>query len=116
MELLQESEKGGEAKIRKEQKELRERTVRKIREHAGKSCKLFWTDLRGKRKQRRLNRMKYEEGRIVKGEDMLEVMTRHWEELGRSSEDYPVPDTAMGDVGGCELGMCNEVSWVCAMK
>ena len=45
---------------------------------------------------------------------MLEVLARHWEELGRSkacSEDDVVPDTATGDVGGCELGMCKEVSW-----
>ena len=27
------------------------------------------------------------------------------------SEDDIVPDTALGDVVGCELGMCEEVSW-----
>ena len=53
---------------------------------------------------------------IVEGEDELsEVTVRHWEELGRSSEGYSeddvTPDTEMEDVGGCELGMCNEVSW-----
>ncbi len=32
-----------------EKKELRKRTVRKIREQGGTSCKLFWTDLRGRR-------------------------------------------------------------------
>ena len=94
---------------RKEKKELRKRTVRRIRVLGGMSCKLFWIDLRGKRKERRLNRMKDEEGRIVEGEDeVLEVLTRHWEELGRSrkdcSEDDVVPDTVMGDVGGCEFG------------
>ena len=31
---------------------------------------------------------------------MLEVMVRHWEELGRSSEDDVVPDTDIGDGGG----------------
>ena len=25
--------------------------------------------------------------------------------------DDVVPDTAMGNVGGCVLGMCKEVSW-----
>ena len=35
--------------IRKEKMELRKRTVRKIREQVGTSCKLFWTNLRGKR-------------------------------------------------------------------
>ena len=42
------------------------------------------------------------------------MSTRHWEELERSSkgkDDNAVPDTVMRDVGGCELGMCNEVSW-----
>ena len=44
--------------IMKEKKELRKRTVRKIREQGGTSCKLFGTDLRGKRKERRARRMK----------------------------------------------------------
>ena len=59
-----------------------------------------------------LNRMKDEEGRIVEGEDkVLEVMARHWDEPGKSSEDDVVPNTEMGYVRGCKLGMCNEVSW-----
>ena len=37
-------------------------------------------------------------------DEVLEVLARHWEELGRSSEDDVVPFTVMGDVGGCELG------------
>ena len=54
--------------------------------------------------------MKGEKGRIMEGEnEVLGVLARHWEELVRSSEDDVVPDTAMGDVGGCELGMCKEV-------
>ena len=48
------------------------------------------------------------EGRMVERED--EVLERRWEELGRRSkdrsEDDVVPDTEMGDVGGCVLGMC----------
>ena len=52
----------------------------------------------------------------MEGEDEgLTVLARCWEELGRrskdDSEDDVVPDTEMGDVGGCELGMCKEVSW-----
>ena len=110
---------GAKRKIRKEKKELRKRTMRMIREQGGTSCKLFWTDLRGKRKGKRLNRMN--DRRIVEGEEedevlaVLEVLAKHWEELGRRSkncsEDDVVPDTVMGDVGGCELGMCREVSW-----
>ena len=40
---------GVRRKIRKEKKELRKRTVMKIREHCGTSCKLFWTDVKGRR-------------------------------------------------------------------
>ena len=70
--------------VKKEKKELRKRTARKIREHGGTSCKLFWTDLRGKRKERRVKRMKDGEGRMVEGEgEVLEVMAKHWEEHGR---------------------------------
>ena len=37
---------------------------------------------------RRLNRMKDEEGRIVEGwDEVLEVLTRHWEELERNSKN-----------------------------
>ena len=46
---------------------------------------------------------------------MLEVLARHWKELRRRSkdcsEDDVVSDTEMGNVGGCELGMCKKVSW-----
>ena len=76
------------------------------------SCKLFWSDERGRRKEQRLNRMKDEEGRIVEEEDeVLAMLARHWEELGRNSKDCSEdvgPDTEMG---GYELGMCKEVSW-----
>ena len=55
--------------------------------------------------------MKDDEGRILEEEDeLLEVLVRYWEELGRSSKDDVVPDTLMGDEGRCELGMCKEVS------
>ena len=55
------------------------------------------------------------DGRIVEEEDeVLEVFARHWRELGRRStdggEDDVVPDTVMGDVGGCKLGVCKKVS------
>ncbi len=35
-------------------------------------------------------------------------MVKHWEELGRKREDT---EAEMGDVGGHELVMCEEVSW-----
>ena len=59
-------------------KELRKRRVSKMKEKGGMSCKLFWTDERGRRKEQRLNRMKDEEGRIVEGEDeVLAMLARH---------------------------------------
>ena len=84
----------------------------KIREQGGTSCKLFCTDVRGKRKQQRLNRMKDEEERVVEGKDqVLAVMARYCEELGRSSEGDVLPDTVMEDVGGYDLDMRDKVSW-----
>ena len=41
--------------IGKVKKELRKRTVRKIREQGGTSCQLFWTDLIGKIRSEGLN-------------------------------------------------------------
>ena len=67
--------------------------MRKMREQGGTSCKPFWTDVRGKRKQRRLNRMKHEEE-----DEVLEVIARHREELGRKEWE------------GCKLGMYDEAS------
>ena len=91
--------------IIKEKKELK-RTVRKIREQGGTSCKLFWTELRGKR---RVRRMEDVEGRMVEGEgEVLKIMTEHWEEIGWKREDT---EAEMGDVGGHELVMHEEVSW-----
>ena len=85
---------------------MRKRILRKIRERGGTSYKLFWTDVRGKRKERRLNRMKDEEGRIVEEEDEVwDVMARYWEELVRSSEEKIVTDTVAIDVQGCELSV-----------
>ena len=88
--------------IMKEKKELR-----KIREQGGTICKVIWTDLRGKRKERSVRRMKDDEGRMVEGEDeVLEVMAKHWKEFGRKREDT---EEEMGGVGGYELVMCEEV-------
>ena len=43
------------------------------------------------------------------GEDeVLDVMEKHWEELGRKREDT---EAEIGDVGGQELVMYEEGSW-----
>ena len=80
---VQKSVNGGEEDDQKGEERIEKVNSRKIREQGGTSCTLFRTDLRAKRKKRRLNRMKDEKGRIVEGEDeVLEVLARHWEELG----------------------------------
>ena len=72
-------------------------------------CKVFWTNLRVKRKERRERRMENDEGRMVGGGDeVLKVKAKLWEELGRKRDDT---EPEMGDVGGHELVMCKEVSW-----
>ena len=56
-----------------------------------------------------MRRMNDDEVRMVEEEDeVLEVMAKHWEDLGRKREDT---EAEMGDVGGHELVMCEEVSW-----
>ena len=56
-----------------------------------------------------MRRIKDVEGRMVEGEDeVLEVMAKHWEDLRRKIEDT---EAEMGDVGGHESVMCEEVSW-----
>ena len=56
---------------------------------------------------RRLRRN--DEGRVLEGEDeVLEVVAKYWEEFGRKRDDT---EAEMGDEGGNELVMCEEVSW-----
>ena len=42
---------------------------RGVREQGGTSCKPFWSNLKGKKKRRKIERMKAKGGRVVKGED-----------------------------------------------
>ena len=56
-----------------------------------------------------MRRMNDDEVRMVEEEDeVLEVMAKHWEDLGRKREDT---EAEMGDVGGHDLVMCEEISW-----
>ena len=60
------------------------------------------------RKEGRVRRMEDDEGTIVEGDDkVLEVIAKHWEELGRKREDT---EPEMGDVGRLKWVMCEEVS------
>ena len=52
--------------------------MRKIRDQSGASSELFWAYLRGKRKDKKVRRMKDDEGRMVEGVDeVLKVMAEH---------------------------------------
>ena len=43
--------------------------LRRIKEHGGTSCKLFWSNLRGMKKNRMMERLKAKDGGVVEGED-----------------------------------------------
>lgn len=52
------------------------------------SCKLYWSDLRGKKKSRKIERLKARVGKgVVEKEGEVLEMARHWEELGRERGD-----------------------------
>ena len=61
----------------------RKKVLQKIKQ-GGPSCKLFWSDLKG-RKSRQVTRMKSSRGAVVEEpEEILEVLAQHWEELGKA--------------------------------
>ena len=100
--------------IRKE-KELRRKTLKKIREQGGPSCKLFWSDIsRRKRKRKTIPRMKNKVGRVEEGqEDVLEELAKHWEELGRSSSQESEVTTEEDETGieGVQSDICETVTF-----
>ena len=64
--------------IRKEKKKNRKNKLQKIKEQGGPSCKLFWSDLQGKKKNRRITRMRGKDGAVVEEtEQILEVLAKH---------------------------------------
>ena len=110
-ETYQQKRRQAKRVIRKEKKENGKRMLQRIIEQGGPSCKLFWTDLRGKKKRRKITRMKGKEGAVVEEtEQVLEVLAKHWEELGKSqnhsldSRQEPEPSQGKSD-------MCQEVGW-----
>ena len=59
--------------------------LQKIKEQGGPCCKLFSSDLRGKKKSRRITRMRGNDRAVVEEtEQVLEVLAKHWEDLGKS--------------------------------
>ena len=57
---------------RLEQKRLRKATIERIGEQGGSSCKLFWVDLKGKKKHCQIQRVREEDGVVVeKRKDIL---------------------------------------------
>ena len=96
--------------IRREKKELRKRTAKKIREQSGTSCKLFWSDLKGRKKKRKIYRMKDMDGGMVENEAMLEVMAKYWEELGKGIQ-CSLPDNGGVRVTEFNENLCEELQW-----
>ena len=65
--------------IRKEKKENRQRTLQRIMEQGGPSCKLFWSDLQGKKKSKKIARMRGKECIAVEEtEQVLEMLAKQW--------------------------------------
>ena len=72
--------------IRLEKKRMRKATIERIREQGGTSSKLFWADLKGKKKQCQIQRVGEEDGVVVeKRKNILEVFTKYWKDLGKVS-------------------------------
>ena len=61
--------------------------------------------MRGKRKERKVRRMKGDVGRMVERDDKV------LENTGNSLVGKEDTEVEMGDVGGHELVICEEVSW-----
>ena len=74
--------------IVRNKKEMRRKTLEKIREQGGASSKLFWSDLgKRKRKRRSIPRLKSKIGQVVESqEEVVEELAKHWEELGSRKE------------------------------
>ena len=77
--------------IRLEKKRLRKATMERIREQGGISYKLFWADLKGKKKQCQIQRVREKDGMVVEKEGYVGGFGHA---LGRSGEGLPVR-------GGC---------------
>ncbi len=103
--------------IRKEKKENRKRTLDKIKEQGGPSCKLFWSDLRGKKKRPKVLRMKKPGGEVVdEPEQVVEVMAQHWEELGRRRNSEQTATESEGGETREESNLCHRVARQEVMK
>ena len=96
--------------IRKEKKKNRKDKLQKIKEQGGPSCKLFWSDLRRKKKSRRITRMRGNDEAVVEEtEQVLEVLAKHWEELGKSRNSLsPEQEPELVHESS---DMCQEIGW-----
>ena len=106
--------KGVKKIIRNEKRQNRKKVLQKIWEQGGPSCKLFWSDLKGRKGRQKVMRMKSSSGVVVEEPDeILDVLAQHWEELGKAQMEGSAVE-----LGGVELesredvsDMCQEVSW-----
>ena len=70
----------------KKEKEVRKRTLRKIKEQGGPSYKLFWSDLKGghRNKKRSIPRLKSRIGKTIdEPMEVSEELAKHCEDLGK---------------------------------
>ena len=101
--------------IRKEKKEMRKRTLRKIKEQGRPSCKLFWSDLKGgyRNKKRNILRLKSRSGKTIdEPMEVLEELAKHWEDLGKHQTNGGRIIAEMEDRREDNgLDMCEKVTW-----
>ena len=98
--------------LRREKKELRRKTLRKIREQGGASSKLFWSDLvRRKKKGKSIPRMKSKLGQIVESqEEVVEELAKHWEELGMKKESESAMEENRMESSEAQSDICEMVT------
>ena len=58
--------------IRKEKRKNRKNKLQKIKEQEGPSCKLFWSDSRGKKKSWRITRMRGNDRAVVEETEQVQ--------------------------------------------
>ena len=87
--------------IREEKNRMRKETLEKIKKQGGASSKLFWADLKGKKKQTSIASVRSENGEVVEDRgEVLEVLANHWEELGRCTQRSKEQDNKYEDQEG----------------
>ena len=96
--------------IREEKRRSRKVTLERIRKQGGTSSKLFWADLKGRKKQTSIDRICDRNGEVFEDRArVLEVLADHWEGLGKSdgNEELVFVDVVEGE----EVGVDSTMVW-----